>query len=218
MVDIFGTSPERPYTPSWRRKYEPYINQASYSGCDIVPVVYGIDPTTKKQSLFVLGDVQTITYSIHSEKGMVRTLGRKRPKGFTEGMNTIAGSLIFSVFDRRALWDLSKKKDSNQRVSIAGNLPGFDIILYFTNEYGQESTLVIYNVRIVDEGQPHSVEDMYIENTMSYIAQDIDLLEPKSENMPSTADFISKKRDELSWMNQQRPTGPLGIPYSYTYK
>jgi len=198
--------------PFWRKKYRPWINQSSYSGCDIIPVIYGLDPSTKKHELFVLGDIQTLTYSIHRDKGAVRTLGRVKPKGFVRGSRTIGGSIIFTVFDRRALWDISKERnDISKRVSIADELPGFDIILYFTNEFGQESSLVIYNVQIMDEGQSHSTEDVYIENTMGYIAGDIDLLEPVNYQMSSIASFISGKHDEA------RKEGPGGTLFNYKY-
>ena len=209
-----GFPPPRSYQPFWRRKYSPWIDQSSYSGCDIIPVVYGIDPSDNEPALFALGDIQTLTYSVHRDKGAVRTLGRRKAKGFVGGHRTIAGSMIFTVFDRRALWELSKNvNEESKRVSIADELPGFDIILYFTNEYGNESTLVIYNVQVADEGQSHSTEDMYIENTMSYVAQDIDLLEPKSVQLSSTAEFIADKRKTLV----ERAYGPTGLPFNYKY-
>ena len=181
----------------FRSKNSPWVNQASYSGSDIIPAVYGIDPNDPQRvpKYFVLGDIGTMTYSIHRDKGPVRTLGRYTPKGFVRGQRTIAGSMVFSVFDRRALWELSKiRSEKRRRVAVADELPGFDIILYFSNEYGHESTLILYNVQIVDEGQSHSVQDMYIENTMSYMCQDIDLLEPVSASagLPSTAVFIKE--------------------------
>ena len=208
------------YVPYWKRpagkwnyKYYPWAQQSSYSGCDIIPVVYGMDATLQKPALFVLGNIQTLTYSIHRDKGAVRTLGRADPRGFTRGQRTIAGSIIFSVFDRKALWELSKNRtESEKRVAIADELPGFDIILYFTNEYGSESTLIINNIQIIDEGQAHSVEDMYVENTMGYIAGGINLLEPVSKSLPSSGKFINEARAEFN-----KPSGPNSIPYNYTY-
>jgi hypothetical protein len=207
-----GFSPTRVYQPFWRRRYQPWIDSSSYSGCDIIPVVYGIDATTKSPALFVLGNVQTFTYSIHSEIGAVKTLGRRGPKGITRGPRTIAGSIIFSVFDRRALWELAKDKNNNtKRVTIADELPGFDVILYFSNEYGEESTLIVYDIHIGDEGQSHSIEDVYIENTMSYMATGIDLLQAQENGVPSTASFISNEH-EIS-----RRESISGLPYNYTY-
>lgn len=214
MVTLTTQSPV--FSPWFRRQRGPWANISSYSGCDIIPTVLGIDATTKAPKLFVIGDIQTLTYSIHSDKGAVRTLGRKVTKGFTRGNRTIAGTMIFSIFDRRALWELSKNKnETTRRVAIADSLPGFDIVLYFTNEYGQESTLAIYNIQIVDEGQSHSVQDVYIENTMSYIAQDIDLLEPRELNaagMPSGAVFVREKHEMLN-----RLAGPGGLAFDYSY-
>ena len=148
---------------------------STYSGCDIIPAIYALDPKTHTKKYFALGDITTLTYSIHRDKGAVRTLGRANPKGFTRGGRTIAGSLVFSIFDRRALYEISTATSSN--ISVADALPGFDILLYFTNEYGLESLLQIYNVQIADEGQQHSVNDLYIENTMTYVAGDILLLD-----------------------------------------
>jgi len=213
MSNNTGFPPARVYTPFWRRRYQPWIEQSSYSGCDIIPVVYGKDATSGEPSLFVLGNIQTLTYSIHRDKGKVVTLGRSDPKGFTRGQRTIAGSIIFSVFNQRALWELAKTKDDlSHRVALADSLPGFDIILYMANEYGEESTLIIYNVQILDEGQSHSSEDLYIENTMGYLANKIDLLEPQSVNLPSAATFISNSREELT-----RTQGPSGLSFNYSY-
>lgn len=202
-------------SPYFNRKYKQWGGQASYSGCDIIPIVYGIDATTKLPRLFVVGDIQTLTYSIHRDKGAVRTLGRTNPKSFTRGQRTIAGTIVFSVFDRRALWEVSKNRNATtKRVSIADELPGFDVILYFTNEYGKESNLVLYNLQIADEGQSHSVSDMYIENTMNYVCQDIDLLEPRGfeRGLPSGGLFIAQKHEEL-----KRAAGPQGLAFDYSY-
>jgi len=207
-------NPKDPLRAAWRTQYKPWVNQSSYSGCDIIPVVYGLDPTTNLPSLFVVGDITTLTYSIHRDKGAVRVLGRANPKGFTRGSRTCAGSMVFSVFDRRALWELSKEVDTTKAVRKADDLPGFDIILYFTNEYGQESILTIYNIEIMDEGQSHSVQDMYIENTMSFIAGNIDPIEPKADYyIPTGATFLSQSLQK----RELRAFSPTGIPFDYSY-
>jgi intein/homing endonuclease len=114
----------------------------------------------------------------------------------TYGGRTIAGSLIFTVFDRHIikeavkqmfnpksddslydLYDLSTMEynDMKQRMVI-DEMPPFDITITFANEYGQRSTMSILGVTIVDEGQVMSIEDMMTENTMSYMAMDIELM------------------------------------------
>lgn len=188
---------------------------SAYSGCDIIPVVYGINASTGKPDYFAIGDIATLTYSIHRDKGAVRTLGRVNPKSFVRGQRTIAGTMVFNVFNRRALYGLSKGVPG--RVRIADSLPGFDIIVYFQNEYGSASTLIIYNVQIVDEGQSHSVQDMYVENTMSYVASDIHLLEPILSDLTTvtiaSAGIFTGMRDR----DKARGLGSIGEIRDYSY-
>ena len=90
------------YSPLWRRRYKPWIDQSSYSGCDIIPVVYGKDASTGEPSLFTLGNIQTLTYSIHRDKGAVKTLGRVKPKGFTKGCIS-EDELIYTIGESKRI-------------------------------------------------------------------------------------------------------------------
>lgn len=163
----------------------------SYGGTDIVTSI-----TLPNCKPIVFGELQTITYSIHREKFPVRTLGRINPKGFSFGGRTIAGSLIFTVFDRHAILQAltdyaaedTKRNDTTGVLvnyeklidqAVTDELPPFDITVNLGNEYGQRSVLRIYGVTIVDEGQVMSIEDIITENTFSYMATDIKLLKPK---------------------------------------
>jgi hypothetical protein len=162
---------------------------SSFSGTDIVAT---ITPPGGKPVVF--GELQTISYSIHREKFPVRTLGSINPKGFTYGGRTIAGTLIFTVFDRHIIKQAVKEmfqpgtndnpydidameyEDMLQRM-VTDEMPPFDVTITFKNEYGQSSSMSILGVTIVDEGQVMSIEDMLTENTMSYMAMDIDLMD-----------------------------------------
>jgi 3-oxoacyl-(acyl-carrier-protein) synthase len=118
----------------------------------------------------------------------VRTLGRTNPAGYTAGGRTTAGSLIFATFNRRALEELYTGSDY-QTAAVNGTLSDarirqptdtispFDIILYFTSEHGNDSVMYIYRVQIVDEGQTFSIQDVYTEHTMQYMASGISMLE-----------------------------------------
>jgi hypothetical protein len=177
-------------------------NHSSYSGCDIVASI--TIPGISSKS-YVIGELQTVSYSIHREVQPVRTLGRINPKGFTSGTRTIAGSLIFTVFDSNLVHKIvniirgsyllkdgeNRARYSNDAVikewittrnySVMDEMPPFDITITFMNEYGGDhSTLIIKGVVIVDEGQVMSVEDMITENTMSYMATDIQVLKDDS--------------------------------------
>ncbi|MGL4820712.1 MAG: hypothetical protein ACRC5C_12135, partial [Bacilli bacterium] len=74
----------------------------------------------------VIGELQAITYSVTREKVPVYVMGDPNPKSFSRGKRGIAGSLVFTVFDRDTL---SVLKDNatvhrhlmNQTGAIAGN-------------------------------------------------------------------------------------------------
>lgn len=165
------------------------------------------DPAQLYSKPLVLADIQTLSYSIYREKYPVRTIGMAYPKGFTRGPRTIAGSLIFTMFDRQVLLDVINRirPDTANDLStpLIDQLPRFDITITFANEYGAASTMVIYGVELVSEGVTMSIEDLFTENTVSYIAQDMTPMRPDYYTMkrlgadlqPKTAsDLIEQER------------------------
>lgn len=145
----------------------------SFSGADIVASITVPGDTHAT----VVGELQTITYSIHREKAPVRALGFTNPKGFTNGMRTIGGSLIFTVFDRHIMHEF---RDATMRHSgnfITDEMPPFNVTVTFANEYGATASLAIFGITIVSEGQTMSIDDIITENVMSYMARDISLME-----------------------------------------
>lgn len=187
-------------TDDMKKSYE--ATYTSFSGTDIVAA---ITIPFFNSSPIVIGELQTISYSIHREVVPVRTLGRINPKGFTSGPRTIAGSLIFTVFDtnlvhriveiiKNKTYDLSDYYDKDLTnlykdryrdsfvYSVMDEMPPFDVTISFMNEYGNQSRLVIKGIVIVDEGQVMSIEDMITENTMSYMASDIQVLGRTANN------------------------------------
>ena len=65
----------------------------TFSGCDIV-CTFGNT---------VIGELQAITYSASREKAPIYTLGSAEPRSFSRGKRGIAGTLVFTVFDRDSL-------------------------------------------------------------------------------------------------------------------
>jgi hypothetical protein len=51
----------------------------------------------------VIGELQGISYSVTREKAPIYTMGSADPRSFSRGKRGIAGTLIFTVFDRSAL-------------------------------------------------------------------------------------------------------------------
>lgn len=74
----------------------------SYSGADIVASFNGV----------VVGELQAITYSVTREKAPIYVMGDPNPKSFSRGKRGIAGSLVFTVFDRDSLHSLKTAGDA----------------------------------------------------------------------------------------------------------
>ncbi|MEX3713558.1 virion structural protein [Cytobacillus horneckiae] len=149
-------------------KYHNTFN--SFSGADIVAV---ITPTNGKS--LTLGVLQTISYSVYRPTAPVFALGRINAKGVVRGARTIAGSLIFTVFDRHVLYEVMQEYGD---INKSDEIPAFDITINFMNEYAQSSRLTLYGVHLMSEGQTMSIEDMITENTMEFVAMDIDTMIP----------------------------------------
>jgi hypothetical protein len=169
--------------------FPPSGKNLSFSGCDIRATVRATDQTGKT-ALKTLGNIATLSYSIHREKFPVRTLGTTFPKAFTRGPRTIAGTLIFNVFDRYALWDIQDVRsrldvgfNENAHALLGDQIAPFEISCNFMNEQGVVSTLSLLGVELVDEGQVMSINDIYIESTHSFVAADIMIMTPV--NLPN---------------------------------
>lgn len=151
-------------------------SNTTYSGTDCTVFVQ------VNEQLISLGNIETFTYSIFREKAPVRVLGRSHPRGFTAGPRTIAGTMIFAVFDRSPMYDLittlnyTRNPSDRYTTPLPDELPPLDYILIFNNEYGHTSIMKIYGVEVASEGQTHSINDLYSENTMQYLARDIDVM------------------------------------------
>jgi len=52
-------------------------------------------------------------------------------------------------------------------------LPPFDVVIVAANEYGQAASMRIYGIEILNEGSGFSIDDMVIENQMTYVCRTI---------------------------------------------
>ena len=50
-------------------------------------------------------------------------------------------------------------------------LPPFDVVIVAANEYGQAAQMRIYGIEILNEGSGFSIDDMVIENQMTYVCR-----------------------------------------------
>jgi hypothetical protein len=159
------------------------MQNISFSGADAVVTIVlpNIGPDSSSTStgdVIELGELQTLSYSIHRENSPIRTLGHVNPRGFIKGGRTIAGSLIFAVFNEYAFYRIKKYREFLSRKNgffapLADMLPPFDIVITLFNEYGQYAKMKIYGVTIIDEGQTLSIDDLFIEQTYTFMARGI---------------------------------------------
>ena len=161
---------------------DPFSNM-SFAGTDIsatmvIPVIDRLTGTVQEMDVLELAEIQTISYSIHRENSPIRTIGHVNPRGFVKGGRTIAGSLIFTVFNEYAFYRIKEYRHMMAETGLffaplADMLPPFDIVLTFFNEYGLGAKMKIYGVTIVDEGQTMSVDDLITEQTYTFMARGI---------------------------------------------
>lgn len=174
----------------------------TFSGADIV-CTFGGTP---------IGALSGITWSVTREKAPIYTMGSPNPRSFSRGKRGIAGSLIFTVFDRPALYSMLdahrddeslrywtrshnilpgaggqndkrhrgivpvNEQNSNLQSGVpyyADQIPPFDVTITFANEYGQSAVRSIYGVEILNEGSGASMDDIVIEETMTFVARDL---------------------------------------------
>lgn len=181
---------------------------SSFSGADMVATITITGGKNNNSVICVLGDIQTLSYSLHMERGAVRRLGNINAIDHTNGPRTIAGSLVFAVFDRHFVYQLKEQLNVEGEL-LADELPPFDITISFANEYGKRSTLRIYGVRLINEGEVLSINDVYTENTYQYIARNIQVLKPDTAPIPPKAAEQKQEQEETSDVSQVISVAPL---------
>lgn len=145
----------------------------SYSGTDTLVFIMmpGSVPV-------VLGSITTISYSLYRTKQPVVNLGRTNINGATRGVRIYAGSMIFTLINQHWLRELQDTSQLNWLKNFsqlkADELPLFDLMIVSANEYGSYVSMFLYGVDITDEGQVVSVNDLFTENTCTFIARDIE--------------------------------------------
>lgn len=189
-----------------------YLSTMSFSGADavatiIIPVIGKDGNIDGSGDVITLGELQTLSYSIHRENSPIRTLGHVNVKGFVKGGRTIAGSLIFTVFNEYAFYRIKQFKEYLSRkkgffAPLADMLPPFDIVITFFNEYGMGAKMKLYGVTIVDEGQTLSIDDLITEQTYTYMARGIQpLIKMPDDALVSRDESYTdemKARDQIS--------------------
>lgn len=161
-----------------------YFGNNSFSGADMVAIMH-ISGLNGIKGTYTLGSLQTLSYSTSMQRMPIRSIGNVNAKDYVMGQRTIAGSLVFAVFDKHFAYEAMKAIQGiteEEYHFLADELPPFDITITFANEYGKIAKLAIYGVRLINEGQVMSINDIYTENTYQYVATDIDYLSDQTTN------------------------------------
>lgn len=179
----------------------------SYSGADIVVTaqlsqINGSDNLSKK--CYILGSLQTISISTFQDKSPVRAIGNINAKDYVMGPRSIAGSLVFAVFDRHFAYDIFNdlKEITGNNVFLTDEIPALDMTICFSNEYGKKSKMVLYGIKMVSEGQVMSINDLFTENTYQFVGTGLENLTPEDSVYPS---FTSYSKDQDIYID---PTFP----------
>lgn len=178
----------------------------SFSGVDMVVTCQLTINGTKEY--FVLGSLQTLSYSIHMQRAPIRSIGNVNAKDYVLGPRTIAGSLVFAVFNKHFAYEMMNTITTRHELNsnyafLADELPPFDVTISFANEYGIQSKMAIYGIRLVNEGQVMSVNDIYTENTYQFVATDIEYL--TDENGYSSYQK-RKEQARIEGLKNEKPT------------
>lgn len=134
-----------------------------------------------------VGVASTVSYTTYREKKQIRTLGRVSAKGITKGPRTISGRLIFTVLSEHIVESLRREIPylRDMKTILMDELPSFDLLVSFGNEYGSGAGLVIQGITTVDEQKTLTVEDMFTENIFTYLARYLEPMRDLHSKNPS---------------------------------
>lgn len=144
----------------------------SFSGTDTLAFIMlpGCNPV-------LIGSLTTISYSMYRNKKPVINIGRTNINGVTRGSRIYAGTMIFTLINQHWLRELQEQPEASWISSYeelkVDEMPLFDIMIISANEYGNCISMYIWGIDVTDEAQTISVEDLFTENTFSFIARDI---------------------------------------------
>jgi hypothetical protein len=157
---------------------------------------------TSGSSTIALGTLQTLSIQSFRPKFAVRALGHTYAKAYTRGDRTLAGSMIFTIFEEHPLSKLIRAMGKSKRWNspevatlLPDQIPPVDLTIVFANEYGAISEQRLYGVEFLNDSSTYSAENLLSEQVMQFVCRDVDVL-------------TSKGRVRLSRLQQFSETDP----------
>lgn len=178
----------------------------TFTGADCRLLIESAEtPADGKRYAKQLLEATTITVSTHREVSPVRAGGYINPKGFALGSRTIAGTLIVTQFTVEVLMSFLQSimiTDGSKDTffSKVDQLPPFNITMIFTNEAGFASQRRLLGVKFVTDGVVYSIQDMLVEQTLSWMALDFTPL------IPFTLTGLYQPTDQLNKTTRRERT------------
>ena len=151
-------------------------NYNSFSGADVVVTAQMSPIGGKNCKTHILSSLQTISYSTHQDRAPVRAIGNINALDYVQGQRTIAGTMVFAMFNEHWMSPLLEELSAfTSNTDIwSDELPALNLTISVSNEYGYKSNMAIYGVVFIDDGGVMSINDLYTENTLQFIAVGIE--------------------------------------------
>lgn len=149
----------------------------SFSFTDVhATIILPFNPGQGDSSSCYLPGLTLISISEHRDVFPVVSLGRRGIKGFTTGHRTTAGTLGFTLLGEIPFADAMRRymswrgMTSQLKFASPDELPPFDLSLVFMNEKGENASLLIRSVKLLDRSQNISVRDIQLTEVYSFMA------------------------------------------------
>lgn len=177
------------------------VGSMSFSGCDfqvycVVPKKFRL--SASDPSLLYIGSISTLTLSSRRSLFPVRALGTSSAKHYTRGGRTYAGQLVFSILYKEPMIELANLYVGDDTLPKKGfnidQVPPFHVLIEGINERGDAVSRIIYGINIGGLSTTYSVEDVFTEESYTYVAEHVSPLVP----LGNARDFMENYEVEVS--------------------
>jgi hypothetical protein len=137
----------------------------------------GVDPDFHQgeSMIKIFAELQTLSISSARSASAVRRLGESHVHQYTRGGRTIAGTMVFTTFNRDVfseLYHIHPEEDFDPATPMhVDQLPEFNILIQGCNEYGAMIQSGLIGVTLLNFGTTLSIHDLMIESTYTYVAR-----------------------------------------------
>lgn len=107
----------------------------------------------------------------------------------TTDLNALDGDPLSPEFNES---DVTGNYQLN-RAWYVDQLPPFDVVVVAANEYGAAAQMRIYGIEILNEGSGFSIDDIVIENQMTYVCRTILPWQPMGKWDMTTGGFTTER-------------------------